>query len=38
MPKGSPERTNARKEEIIAAFKTLYRDMSFKYITIMKIA
>ena len=38
MPKGSPERTNARKEEIIAACKTLYRDMSFKDITIMKIA
>ena len=38
MPKGSPELTNARKEEIISACKTLYRDMSFKDITIMKIA
>ena len=38
MPKGSPELTNARKEEIIAACKTLYKDMSFKDITIMKIA
>ena len=38
MPKGSPELTNARREEIISACKTLYRDMSFKEITIMKIA
>ena len=38
MPKGSPELTNARREEIIAACKTLYKDMSFKDITIMKIA
>ena len=38
MPKGSPELTNARREEIISACKTLYRDMSFKDITIMKIA
>ncbi len=38
MPKGSPELTNARKEEIISACKSLYRDMSFKDITIMKIA
>lgn len=38
MPKGSPELTNARKEEIISACKTLYRDVSFKDITIMKIA
>ena len=38
MPKGSPERTNARKEEIISACKTLYRKLSFKDITIMKIA
>ena len=38
MPKGSPELTNARKEEIISACKTLYKDMSFKDITIMKIA
>ena len=38
MPKGSPELTNARKEEIINACKTLYRDMSFKEITIKQIA
>lgn len=38
MPKGSPELTNARKEEIISACKTLYEKMSFKEITIMKIA
>ena len=38
MPKGSPELTNARREEIINACKTLYKDMSFKDITIMKIA
>lgn len=38
MPKGSPELTNARKEEIISACKALYKDMSFKDITIMKIA
>ena len=38
MPKGSPELTNARKEEIIAACKALYRELSFKEITIMRIA
>ena len=38
MPKGSPELTNARKEEIINACKTLYRDISFKEITIKQIA
>ena len=38
MQKGSPELTNARREEIISACKTLYKDMSFKEITIMKIA
>ena len=38
MPKGSPELTNARKEEIISACKTLYKNMSFKDITILKIA
>lgn len=38
MPKGSPELTYARKEEIICACKTLYKDMSFKDITILKIA
>lgn len=38
MPKGSPELTHARKEEIISACKTLYKDNSFKDTTIMKIA
>lgn len=37
MPKGSPERTNARKEEIIDACEKLYRTMSFKEITIKEI-
>ena len=30
MPKGSPERTAARKEEIITACEKLYKTMSFK--------
>ncbi|MBQ8942423.1 MAG: TetR family transcriptional regulator [Firmicutes bacterium] len=38
MPKGSPELTKARKEEIIAACETLYQTMSFKEITIKEIA
>ncbi len=38
MPKGSPELTNARKEEIISACETLYKTMSFKEITIKEIA
>ncbi len=38
MPKGSPALTNARREEIISACKTLYSELSFKDITIMKIA
>lgn len=38
MPKGSPELTNARKEEIISACETLYKNMSFKEITIKEIA
>lgn len=38
MPKGSIELTNARKEEIIAACKTLYETMGFKDITIKHIA
>ena len=38
MPKGSPERTRARKEEIIAACETLYQTMGFKEITIKDIA
>ena len=37
MPKGSPELTNARKEEIIAACRNLYETMSFKDITIKEI-
>ena len=38
MPKGSPELTNARKEEIIAACETLYETMGFKDVTIKEIA
>lgn len=38
MPKGSIELTNARKEEIIAACKSLYETMGFKDITIKDIA
>ncbi len=37
MPKGSPELTNARKEEIINACEKLYQTMSFKEITIKEI-
>ena len=37
VPKGSPELTTARREEIIAACETLYRTMSFKDITIRDI-
>ncbi|MDE6209300.1 MAG: TetR/AcrR family transcriptional regulator [Lachnospiraceae bacterium] len=37
MPKGSPELTNARKEEIINACEELYKTMSFKDITIKEI-
>ena len=37
MPKGSPELTNARKEEIIAACRKLYETMSFKDITLREI-
>ena len=37
MPKGSPELTNARKEEIIAACRKLYETMSFKEITLKEI-
>lgn len=37
MPKGSPELTNARKEEIIAACEKLYETVSFKDITIRDI-
>ncbi len=38
MPRGSPERTNARREEIIAACETLYQTMGFREITIKEIA
>ena len=37
MPKGSPELTQARKEEIINACEKLYQTMSFKEITIKEI-
>lgn len=37
MPRGSPELTKARKEEIIAACEKLYKTMSFKDITIRDI-
>ncbi len=37
MPKGSPERTEARREEIINACERLYQTMSFKEITIKEI-
>ena len=37
MPKGSPELTNARKEEIISACRRLYEAMSFKDITLKEI-
>ncbi len=37
MPKGSQERTNARREEIINACEALYQTMSFKEITIKEI-
>lgn len=38
MPKGSPELTNARREEIISACETLYKTMGFKEVTIKEIA
>ena len=37
MPKGSPERTAARTEEIINACEKLYQTMSFKDITLKEI-
>ena len=37
MPKGSPERTAARKEEIISTCEKLYQTMSFKDITLKEI-
>ncbi len=38
MPKGSPELTNARREEIINACEKLYRFKSFKEITLKDIS
>ena len=37
MPKGSPELTAARKEEIMDACEQLYRTMNFKEITLKEI-
>ena len=37
MPKGSPELTEARKEEIMNACAQLYRTMNFKEITLKEI-
>ena len=37
MPKGSPELTEARREEIINACEKLYQTMSFKEITLKEI-
>ena len=37
MPKGSPELTASRKEEIVNACEMLYQTMSFKEITIKEI-
>lgn len=37
MPRGSPELTQARKDEIIAACEQLYQTMSFKEITLKEI-
>ncbi len=37
MPKGTPERTAARKEEIVSACEKLYQTMSFKEITLKEI-
>ena len=37
MPKGSPELTRARKEEIIDACRKLYETRSFKEITLKDI-
>lgn len=37
MPKGSPELTQARKDEIIAACEQLYQTMSFKEISLKEI-
>lgn len=37
MPKGSPELTKAREDEIMGACEKLYRTMSFKDVTIKEI-
>ena len=37
MPKGSAERTSARREEILAACRKLYETMSFKEISLKEI-
>lgn len=37
MPKGSPDLTAAREEEIVSACERLYRTMSFKEITLKEI-
>jgi len=38
MPKGSPELTASRKEEIVSACEKLYQTMSFKEITLKEIS
>ena len=38
MSKGSPQLTNAHKEEIINACEKLYQTMSFKEITLKEIS
>ena len=38
MPKGSPELTASRKEEIVNACEKLYQIMSFKEITLKEIS
>jgi len=38
MPKGSPELTASRKEEIVNACEQLYKTMSFKEITLKEIS
>ena len=37
MPKGSPELTRARKEEIINACAELYETMNFKDVTLKEV-
>ncbi|HCJ42165.1 MAG TPA: TetR family transcriptional regulator, partial [Ruminococcus sp.] len=38
MPKGSPELTASRREEIVSACEKLYKTMSFKDITLKEIS